>query len=81
MVYPGTKCPRDEVPKKGQETRVKQSNGSKQEKDQMLMDGESANVGPAPSSRIFTRDYSKVGRSKGDTDSVTAALGSKPLGW
>jgi hypothetical protein len=34
-----------------------------------------ADINKAPTSRVYTRDYTKVGRDKEDTDLVTAALG------
>jgi hypothetical protein len=34
-----------------------------------------ADINKAPTSRVYTRDYKKVGRDVEDTDLVTAALG------
>lgn len=34
-----------------------------------------ADINKAPTSRVYTRDYTKVGRDKEDVDLVTAALG------
>ena len=37
--------------------------------------GDVPDIGKAPTSRVYTRDYSKVGRDPEDTDLLTAALG------
>lgn len=40
--------------------------------------GDVADINKAPTSRVYTRDYSKVGREEDDVDLVSAALG-KPV--
>ncbi len=35
-----------------------------------------ADISKAPTSRVYTRDYTKVGRDPEDTDLLTGALGS-----
>jgi hypothetical protein len=37
--------------------------------------GDVADINKAPTSRIYTRDYTKVGRDAEDVDLVSAALG------
>jgi hypothetical protein len=74
---PGTSSPPNDFPKKGAVSKREESAGSKCLKDQMLSPGEPADVGPAPAHRrLYSRDYSKVRPSPGDTDLVTEALGS-----
>ena len=75
MSFPGTKSPPRSFPKKGGGTKLSDPN-SKTIKDQCLMLGETSDIGTAPPSRIYTRDYSKSGRSPGDKDSITEALGN-----
>ena len=79
MAYPGVKVPPSRHPKKGAETAMTQSPGSKEIKDEMLRLGQASDVGSAPTSRVYTRDYSKVGREEEDVDLVSPALGN-PLG-
>ncbi|HEY5211800.1 MAG TPA: hypothetical protein VIJ38_02130 [Acidobacteriaceae bacterium] len=77
MSQSGTKSPPNSFPKKGAETKLSQSTGSKCLKEQMLSPGEPADIGPAPAHRrLYTRDYSKVRPSADDTDLVTEALGN-----
>lgn len=71
-------------------TRAPQTEGTKQIKcDCHITMGQPADIGKsafesarkvAPPSRIYDRDYSKVGREKDETDYVTEALGN-PLRW
>ena len=58
-------------------TKLKQSTGSKLIKEQYrsFTAGDVPDIGKAPTSRVYTRDYSKVGRDPEDTDLLTAALG------
>jgi hypothetical protein len=64
-------------PKKGAQTKREQSSGSKCLKEQLLSPGEPSDIGPAPAHRrLYSRDYSKVRPSPGDTDLVTEALGN-----
>jgi hypothetical protein len=64
-----------------------QSAGSKQIKCEHLPSiGTAASIGKddgnksAPTSRVYTKDYSKVAPEKGDTDMVGPFLGN-PLRW
>jgi hypothetical protein len=76
-VYPGTKVPPSRIPKKGSETKLSQSLGSKEVKAQRLSIGEASDIGPAPAHRrLYMRDYSKVRPSPDDTDLVTETLGN-----
>jgi len=76
MQKSGTKSG-DSYPKKGPESKREQSHGSKCLKEQLLSDGEPADIGPAAAHRrLYMRDYSKVRPSPGDTDLVTGALGN-----
>lgn len=67
--------------KTGAETKLPLAEGDKQVKVESLdfTRGEAADIGSAPTSRVYTRDYSKVGRSKGDTDLVRPATGNPLL--
>lgn len=81
MAQPGTRVPPSRAPKAtGADpgTRLPQSSGSKLVKETYQQYG-APDIGKAPPSRIYTRDYSKVGREPDDVDLVTAALGN-PLG-
>ena len=44
--------------------------------DYLRFNGGVADISTAPTSRVYTRDYTKVGRDKEDVDLVTAALGN-----
>jgi len=67
--------------KPGAHTAQAQSEGSKQLKIEHLSSiSTPADIGKAPPSRIYTRDYSKVGPEKGDDDLVGPVLGN-PLRW
>lgn len=83
-VYPGTKPPRREFPKTNDHdgdddgTRLRQSPGTKCIKcddDLSFTRGDVSDVGKAPTSRVYTRDYKKVGREPDDVDLVSPALG------
>lgn len=65
-------------PKDGSSTKESQSSGSKVVKTQMLANGQAADIGPAPTSRVYTRDYAKVKEQAPDT--VSEFLGN-PLRW
>lgn len=80
MSLPGTKVPPSKFPKDGTCTKLHEVSGAKSIKEDKLMMGQASDVGVAPPSRVYTRDYSKVGRAPGDKDDITAALGN-PLGW
>jgi hypothetical protein len=57
-------------------TRLRLSPGAKRiQTDDLRFNGGIADINKAPTSRVYTRDYTKVGRDKEDTDLVTAALG------
>ena len=80
MAKPGVKVPASRVPKNSEGvTKLPLAAGDKQIEEQHLRIGQAADVGPAPTSRVYTRDYSKSKRSPGDVDLVTEALGN-PLG-
>lgn len=82
MSYPGTSSPANRFPKNsaGGTKRSLSANG-KEIKEQRLdaVRGQPADLGTAPSSRVYTRDYSKVGREESDTDLITGALGPNPF--
>ena len=86
MALPGTKVPPCCFPKTNDNdgdddgTRLRLSNGNKQIKtDDLRFNGGVADINKAPTSRVYTRDYTKVGRDPEDTDLVTAALGTMPF--
>lgn len=77
MSKPGTKSPRNSKPKNGQYTKLPMADGAKDIKeDNISFAGGIPNIGPAPTSRVYTRDYAKKGRTAGDKDLVTEALGN-----
>ena len=63
-------------PKNGQDSKAPQSANSKSEKDQKLANGEAASIFKAPTSRVFTNDYQKVGRAPDDKDVASPYLGN-----
>lgn len=66
--------------KAGQLSKERDSPDEKAKSEEFLQFGQPAReVGPAPTSRLYTRDYSKVGREPDDVDLITGALGN-PLG-
>lgn len=79
MAFPGTKTPptRPALGGNGHTQRV-QSAGSKQVK---VVETRFAapDINKAPPSRIYTGDYTKVGRATGDVDRLTSVIGN-PLG-
>ena len=79
MSLPGTKVPPSEFSKNGQDSKLKLVSGAKPLKENKLQIGQPADISVAPPSRVYTRDYSKVGRSLDDRDEVSAVLGN-PLG-
>lgn len=87
MAYPGTKVPPSHAPKDSDGcSELPLAEGAKQIKCEHLdfVRGDVADVeGPrntsAPTSRVYTRDYKKTGRSPGDTDLITDALGRPPF--
>lgn len=56
-------------PKNGTDTTFAPSPGAKRVKMQMLRIGQTPDIGKAPPSRIYTRDYCKVYETA-DTDNV-----------
>jgi hypothetical protein len=77
MIYPGTSPPGNNFPKNGQESKRMESPGTKCLDDESLSDTQAVSkVGPAPTSRIYTRDYRKVGRDPDQTDLITSVLGN-----
>lgn len=76
MAQPGTKSPPTKFAKSGADTKLSYSPGAKHVKCVSIGITEAADIRKAPTSRIYTKDYSKVGRAKDDTDTVTVALGN-----
>lgn len=77
MAYPGPSSPARELPKDGSQSKLKCSPGCKTESEEMLAITQTASeVGPASTSRVYTRDYSKGRKDPDQTDLVTAALGN-----
>lgn len=72
--------PGDRFRKAAAQTKEEQSPGSKVLRTERLRSGQVADLGRASTSRIYTRDYSKVGKSKDDQDTVGPFLGN-PLIW
>lgn len=82
MSQPGTKSPRNTLPKSAEGCTKLPLDGGKPltvEKLDFCRGEVASKVGTAPTSRVYTRDYSKVGREEGDEDLVTAALGRNPF--
>lgn len=70
-----TKDPK--YPKSGPDTTFDPSAGAKRLKVNMLRIGQTPDIGPAPMSRIYTRDYCKGTYDETDkSDLVTPALGN-----
>lgn len=81
MAQSGTKVPPSRAPKAtGADpgTRLPQSDGSKLVKE-VYVAYSAPDINKAPPSRVYTRDYSKIGRAPGDTDLISGVLGN-PLG-
>ena len=87
MANPGPKVPPSRAPKGGDYgTKLPLASGAKTIKCDHLdfgsgqpADLKSANGPTAPTSRVYTRDYKKNGRSPGDEDLITDALGRSPF--
>ncbi len=76
MSLPGVKSPDCCPHKKGAETSLPEPNAKTVKEESLDFKGGISDIGTAPTSRVFTRDYKKDGRTVGDTDYVTAALGN-----
>jgi hypothetical protein len=76
MALPGTKSPSRTPAKSGAGTKLSCAPGCKTIKEESLRFDQAADINKAPPSRIYTRDYAKQGRTAGDDDLVTAALGN-----
>ena len=65
-------------PKRGQDTKKKQSEGSKRDTVEKLAirEGLAYSKGKAPTNRVYTNDYQKVGRSPDDKDITSNYLGN-----
>ena len=87
MAQPGTKSPPNEVPKNANGmTRLPESPETKTVSEVSLSftrgavaDIKSANGPTAPTSRVYTRDYSKVTPEPDDVDLISGALGMPPF--
>lgn len=87
MAYPGVKVPPSRVPKESDGcTELPLAEGAKTIKCDHLdfvrgdvADLKSDNGPTAPTSRVYTRDYRKNGRSPDDEDLITDALGKRPF--
>lgn len=64
-------------PKSGPATKEEQSAGTKRVKVTMLENGQAADIGKAPTSRVYTNDYSKV--PPRDSEDITSAWLGNPL--
>lgn len=62
-------------PKSGPLTKEEQSPGSKRVKQVLLSNGQAADIGAAPPSRVYTNDYSK-NPPRASEDITTAWLGN-----
>lgn len=75
-----TKDPR--YPKTGPNSKSDPSAGSKCIKTEMIHIGDITDIGPAPASRVYTRDYQKTTEPYGaddTTDLISPALGKNPF--
>lgn len=68
-------------PKDGCCTKESQSAGSKVVKSQHLAPGQAADIGPAPTSRVYSRDYSKQDPDGDQRDDTLSPFLGNPLGW
>jgi hypothetical protein len=76
MSEPGTKSPPRVFPKNASgESKLPEPNAKTVDEEKIRFNGGVADIGTAPVSRVYTRDYQKKGRDSDDTDFVTAALG------
>jgi len=76
MALPGTKSPPCCFPKAA-DGESQLGDGCKQIKyENLRFDGGILDIGTAPTSRVYTKDYRKIGRDVDDTDTVTEALGN-----
>jgi hypothetical protein len=67
-------------PKNGRLTQEEQTPGSKQLTSEDLRFGQAANVGPAPTARVYSRDYSKVDLDGDQHDDTLSGYLGNPLG-
>lgn len=81
MAKPGVQSPPTHFEKSSDGGTKLSLKGSKQKTVERIdfTHGQVAQVGPAPTSRVYTRDYSKVGREEDDQDLVTSVLGRDPF--
>lgn len=70
----------ESYPKNGCCTQEEQSTGTKVIKQEMLSNGQAADIGTVPPSRVYTKDYCKVEVVEDDPDTVSPFLGN-PLRW
>jgi hypothetical protein len=61
-------------------TLMAQTSGSKSIKVDFAPGDVPADIGPAPTTRVYTRDYAKDPPSPDDKDFITGTLGN-PLRW
>lgn len=59
-------------------SKQKQSEGTKRDKQELLnlANGQAASIGKAPTSRVYTNDYQKVGKSPDNKDITSVYLGN-----
>jgi hypothetical protein len=72
--------PADRFPKQGQLSKQELSPGAKTLKDEHLRIGQAADVGPAPPSRVYSRDYSKRDVDGDQHDDTLSVYLGNPLG-
>lgn len=66
-------------PKNGQLTQEEQSAGTKSLKSQILANGQAADLGPAPTARVYSRDYSKKDPDGDQYDDTLSEFLGNPL--
>jgi hypothetical protein len=77
MSQPGTKSPPCHFPKSSTgETKLPEPGSKTIKEDNPRFNGGVADIGKAPTSRVYTRDYRKVGRDPDGDDLVGPALGN-----
>lgn len=67
-------------PKNGTATKEEQTAGSKVIKTENLRFGQAADLGPAPTARVYSRDYSKKDPDGDQYDDTLSQYLGNPLG-